>query len=451
MRSRNTIGFDTEWATVSDPTFLDLLFFSLEQREAASGYNSSSMKLKQQPEDFQVEEHTTVSPGTGAHAFYRLDKRGWSTLDALAAVRRRWKIDLRRLSCGGMKDRHARTVQYFTIFHGPKRNLTHQEVHVKYLGQVAAPYTSTDILANAFTITLREVASAEGERIRATVGEMSRDGVPNYFDDQRFGSVVHQSPHLHRDDDADSVSREPQAAEQEFIARLLVLGRFEDALRLALTGPYQHDRAEEKREKAILREHWGDWKTLKERLEMSHVRNLVMYLVDRPTDFRGAMVRLRPELRGLYLSAYQSHLWNRMLARWLTQHCGPEQLVPIQLRLGDVPFHRQLDAEQRAELTMLQLPLPSARLKLPPDDPRLPLAEAVLAEEGLELKQMQVKGVRELFFSKGERAALCMPVGLRCEMAADELHPGQHKAVLSFELPRGSYATLIVKRVQQSD
>ena len=87
------------------------------------------MKLKQQPGDFQVEELPTIEPGAnGAFAFYRLEKRGWTTPDALAAVRRRWKIDLRRLSYGGLKDRHAHTLQYLTILHGPKRNLPHQAI-----------------------------------------------------------------------------------------------------------------------------------------------------------------------------------------------------------------------------------------------------------------------------------------------------------------------------------
>ena len=64
------------------------------------------------------------------------------------------------------------------------------------------------------------------------------------------------------------------------------------------------------------------------------------YLVHHPEDFAGALARLRPELRGLYLSAYQSHLWNRMLARWLEQHCPPEQLIAVRLQLGDVPMPR---------------------------------------------------------------------------------------------------------------
>src|SRR5438552_2768338 len=103
------------------------------------------MKLKQQPEDFQVEELTDVVPGgQGPFALYRLEKRGWTTLDALAAVRRRWKLEPRRLSYGGLKDRHAHTVQYLTVFHGPKRRLTHQGVSLEYLGQVAAPYSSRE-------------------------------------------------------------------------------------------------------------------------------------------------------------------------------------------------------------------------------------------------------------------------------------------------------------------
>src|SRR5438477_137622 len=116
------------------------------------------MKLKQHPDDFQVEELTDVVPGNdGPFSLYRLEKTGWSTPDALAAVRRRWKVDLRRLSYGGLKDRHACSVQYLTIFHGPRRKLHHQGVTVEYLGQVPTPYTSRDIRANAFNLALRDL------------------------------------------------------------------------------------------------------------------------------------------------------------------------------------------------------------------------------------------------------------------------------------------------------
>ena len=148
------------------------------------------MKLKQHPEDFEVEEVTDFVPtGQGPFALYRIEKRSWTTLDALQAIRRRWKIEPQRVSYGGLKDRHAHTVQYFTIFHGPKRDLKHAEVLVHYLGQATAPYTSKDIRANRFRITLRDVRPEELAAARSALEEVRVDGVPNYFDDQRFGSV----------------------------------------------------------------------------------------------------------------------------------------------------------------------------------------------------------------------------------------------------------------------
>jgi tRNA pseudouridine13 synthase len=384
------------------------------------------MKLKQQPDDFQVEELTDVVPAGGAYALYRLDKRGWTTHDALAAVRRRWKLEQRRLSYGGLKDRHAHTVQYFTILRGPQRRLTHQGFGVEYLGQVAEPYSSQAIRANRFRLTLRALNNREAAAAVQALAEVQRQGVPNFFDDQRFGSVLGPG---------------------EFMARALVLGRYEEALRRALAAPYEHDRAPQKQEKALLRSQWGDWAGLKERLPRGHARSLVDYLAQHPDDFRGALARLRPELRGLYLSAYQSHLWNRMLARWLRDHVRAGQLMGLHLRLGEVPAHRGLEQGQLDELAALQLPLPSGRLAVVEDDPHVALMDAILAEDGLQREQLKLKAFKEVFFSRGERAALCVPGGLQYTLGTDERNEGRQKLTLEFELPRGSYATLIVKRI----
>src|SRR5207245_10551767 len=111
-------------------------------------------KLKQRPEDFQVEERTdVVSSEEGDYAFYRLEKRGWTTPDALGVLRRRWQLDPRRLSYGGLKDRHALTVQYLTVLRGPGRDLHQQCIEVTYLAQAAQPYSSQDIRGNHFRIT----------------------------------------------------------------------------------------------------------------------------------------------------------------------------------------------------------------------------------------------------------------------------------------------------------
>src|ERR1019366_1628323 len=116
------------------------------------------MHIKQKSADFKVEELTNLTGGKeGDFAFYRLDKNGWTTPDALEIIRRRWKLEVRRVVVGGLKDRHAETVQYLTIYRGPQRKLTHPNLQLTYLGQVAEAYSSDHIAANRFAITIRDM------------------------------------------------------------------------------------------------------------------------------------------------------------------------------------------------------------------------------------------------------------------------------------------------------
>jgi tRNA pseudouridine13 synthase len=94
--------------------------------------------------------------------------------------------------------------------------------------------------------------------------------------------------------------------------------------------------------------------------------------------------------------------------------------------------------------------LPAARTRLAATDPRWPLIREVLAAEGLEWEQLKLKGIRRPFFSRGERPALCLPAGLEYQAGPDDRHPRREKLELAFELPRGCYATLIIKRVTAS-
>jgi tRNA pseudouridine13 synthase len=385
------------------------------------------MKLKQQPEDFRVEELTDATAGAGGEfAFYRLDKTGWTTPDALASIRRIWQLDHRRVSYGGLKDRHAVTSQHVTVFRGPRKNLQHERVTLTYLGQRAEPFTAADIRANRFALVLRSMSVPDVARAEAALAEVTDTGLPNYFDDQRFGSVG----------DA-----------HEFVAKEMVFGRFERALWLALAAPYEHDRAEAKREKETLRTLWGKWPECQSKLPKGHARSLVSYLSAHPTDFKGAVARLRPELQGLYLAAYQSYLWNRVLASWLRHTLGAANLCDVELKLGRVPAPVRVPVEVQADWDALTLPLPSARVKPAPGATWVPFVEEALRDEGLALAELKIKGMQKPFFSKGDRPACVRPAGLAYESAADELNAGRLQLALRFELPKGSYATMLVKRI----
>ncbi|MFG0336088.1 MAG: tRNA pseudouridine(13) synthase TruD, partial [Maioricimonas sp. JB049] len=286
------------------------------------------MKLKQVPEDFLVDELTGRRPsGSGTFALYRLTKQSLGTPEAIDRIARAWKIPRRQFSWGGLKDRHAITTQMVTIRKGPARDLERDGVQLEFLGLTGKPFTASDLKGNRFRITLRSLAPVQASQALAALETVARDGVPNYFDDQRFGSVGHSG---------------------EFVARSWIAGDYERALWLALADPHPFDRSAEKQQKAILRDHWGDWTTCKQQLDRSHRRSVITYLCDHPTGFRKAFALIRPDMRSLYLSAYQSMLWNRCLAAELTARCPAGSLQPLTLKLGDVPCHTSLPASTRA-------------------------------------------------------------------------------------------------------
>jgi tRNA pseudouridine13 synthase len=388
------------------------------------------MKLKRLPEDFQVEELCTVSPSSqGRFTLYRLTKRGLGTLEAVEAIARRWNVASRRISVGGLKDRHAVTVQYLTIVEGPLRPIRQSNVDLEPLGYLPYPYGPQHFRGNRFRLVVRDLDREGADLATARLECVSRDGLPNYFDDQRFGSVGHSG---------------------QFIAQAWLAGDHEHALRLALAEPNPFDRSGVKAQKAILRQWWGNWAEAKAHLERSSTRSIVTYLVDHPTDYRGAFIRLKRELRSLYFSAFQSHLWNLILSGWIERNVPIENRSMVDLKVARLAFPHDLRPEQRMLLHATALPLPSARNSLP-EGTLGDLVIEVLAPFGLSWQALRVKHQKDVFLSKGTRAAMIVPGNLSITVSQDMLHPGRRALELAFEMGKGSYATILVKRITERE
>ncbi|WP_233579063.1 tRNA pseudouridine(13) synthase TruD [Tautonia sociabilis] len=385
------------------------------------------MKIKCRPEDFRVEELPTVAPrDRGRFVLYRLTKRGLGTPEAIEAIRRRWDLPPDAVRHGGLKDRHALTVQYLTIFQGPERSLHQEHLDLEPVGRVDQPYAPSGFRGNRFTIVLRDLSDAEAAAALKAAGEIPRDGIPNYFDDQRFGSV---------------------GPSGDLIGRAWIAGDHERALWLALAEPNDSDRPGDARRKALLRDLWGRWTEAKAALDRSHARSIITYLDDHPTDFRGAFARLRRDLRSIYFSAYQSHLWNLILGRFIEHLTRPDQRIPYAFRTAELPIPVGLDPDQADRLASTRLPLPASRTPLGSDEVS-ELARSVVSELGIAWEDLRVRHLKDVFLSKGDRAALFRPSGWdQSELVADDLYPGHKRLELAFELPRGAYATLIVKRL----
>ena len=380
------------------------------------------MKLKRLREDFVVHEVSDFPLGSGPFAVYRLDKSGIGTPEAIAEILKVWSLPRRAVGYGGLKDRHATTTQTITLFKGPQRSLEQRGFLLEYLGQAAREFHAKDIRANRFDIVLRELDDRAAAQIDALLPAVAA-GVPNYFDDQRFGSLGESG---------------------QFVAQPWCLGDYERALYLAIAEANVHDRPREREQKSLLRELWGQWVECKERLDRSHRRSIVTYLVDHPTDFRRALALLRSDLRSIMMAAFQSHLWNEIVSQWLQENLPAGTWITKPGAAGALTFWTEVTPRVTQTLAELEIPLPSARQRAWPAGIE-PILDRVLQPFGMQRHEIRVKYPRDTFFSKGSRRVLLKPEALAGQFGPDELAPGRQKLSLSFTLPRGAYATMLIK------
>lgn len=383
------------------------------------------MKIRRRPEDFRVREITALPiSGSGSFTVYELRKRSWTTLDALERIAREFQVQRGRVAHAGLKDRHAETLQVITIAGGPNRELHWDDVSLFPIGRSPRAIRADDIAANEFQIVARSLSNDQIEMALSLWNNCKQPAIPNYFDDQRFGSIV---------------------PGQEFIAEAWIRENYERAIRLQFAERMRFDSGEDLRQKEILQEHWGDWKTCKALLSKSHRRSIITFLDDRPGDFKGAWARVNTDLRGLALSALQSDLWNHIVAAILKQHFpGDQQLQPLEFRTGPLPVLWKVETPLPPAIQAWQLPLPSARSPLPIAELQA-VQDRALAERGWERSQLKVKFPRDRFFSRAMRPVWLVPRNLSITCDEDDLAPGRHKALLKFSLPRGAYATLVLK------
>ncbi|MBM3330896.1 tRNA pseudouridine(13) synthase TruD [candidate division WOR-3 bacterium] len=381
------------------------------------------MKLKARPEDFRVEERLRLRlKRAGAHSVYRLEKRFWNTLDVITHLEQRH--GLRKLSRAGLKDRYALSVQYLSLpGRGPKQ-VVEKNYTLRLAGMADEPVSRDVLLGNSFKVTLRALTDDEASAILSALPKVNRFGFPNYYDEQRLGSARHG---------------------QGFIARRLIAGHFNGALRLWLGTPSSADDTQTRRRKSAIEDNWGNWRRLLE-LAPPEGQPAIRHLSISPKDFKGAVYLIPRQLLELFVNAYQAWLWNEILAALLADLKAP--LRQLEYFLGSLAFYDELNPTDAKFLSKLVVPAPGPDAEFA-SERAARVTNQVLAREGLSLDQLELKlRIRGVFFKAYPRKAVVLPENMRATAPeADDLYPGRKKLVLSFFLPPGSYATMLIKRL----
>ncbi len=150
-------------------------------------------------------------------------------------------------------------------------------------------------------------------------------------------------------------------------------------------------------------------------------------------------------MRALYIHAYQSYLFNRLLTDEVRAALGAATCIDFPYLCGTLAFP---DPDRPAPVEALRgvrLPLPGRHP--PPEGTRTERLAALLTEEGLPPgTTLRTHRRQRAFFRTYAREALFEIRNFTCgKSEPDDLHPKRRKLIITFDLPPGCYATLVIR------
>jgi len=386
------------------------------------------MKLRQTPEDFVVEEVPDFTPDPAGRFFvYQITKRSLATLEVLEILRKTLRLASRDVSASGMKDKHAVATQLISLprplpatFHNPGFDW-------KFVGKSSGRLTADNVGGNRFTITARSLTLGDLEGLEENRAGLLAFGVPNYYDSQRFGG----------------------GGPTELPGRALVRGDWLEALRMHLAVPRRKQSMKDKRIRRVAAEHWGNWDRILKDIPRCREHAVFGHLAAMPDDLVGALERCDEKILQIYVAAFQSHLFNQTLIRLVERQVPPADVVPVGSKGGRLLFWRKLPKDVAATWNEMMLPLLAHDSELAGVSTEVATAvRDTLAEEGTALDELRVKGLKRVRLRAAQRPPLVKPSDLTVEgPLPDELNAGKLKLVTSFGLPKGAFATIVLKRL----
>lgn len=381
--------------------------------------------LRQEPADFFVEEIPLYEPcGEGEHLYVTVEKCGITTFDLLRQLARALHCPEREIGYAGLKDARAVTRQTVSVPLRRPRDVVGLDlpgVTILAARLHRNKLRLGHLAGNRFRIRIHRPDAGALPRAEAILGVLQDLGVPNRFGDQRYGVLGNS----HR------------------VGRAILLGDFPAAIQEIVGDPATIRHPEW--QAAALAYRAGNLAEAMARLPRHcHPERRLLEGLRSGQSPRDAVFGLPRKLLRLYLSAYQSSLFDRMVDMRLN---SLERLWPGDLACKHIngACFEVVDpaAEQpRAEAFEISPTAPLFGCKVPLASGQAGLLErSLLDKERLTPDAFRLPGGLTM---DGERRPLRVPLReVTAEAAGEDL-------LVGFRLPKGSFATAVLHEVMKT-
>jgi len=390
--------------------------------------------IKQRPEDFCVEEVPLYEPcGEGTHVYAFIEKQQLTTHDAVARMAAALSVRRADIGYAGRKDAQAITRQWISIEHiDPDKLMTLDcpQIKVLKIGRHGNKLRVGHLSANKFMIRMRNlsVSAKQAEEIAQAIMEvLIRRGVPNYFGPQRFGGRSDRGrlgEMLIKNDTTEFcrlfLGDADNETDKRFIEarQLYEQGNYEQALECWPKAFHDH-------------------------------RRMLKELVRTKGNFKRASRALDDAMKNLLVSAWQSALFNEVLAARMPH-------IDMVL-LGDMAMKHDNGACFMVEQPDVEQPR-CQTFEISPTGPLLGMRTARLTDAAGEIEnpildreiltEDDLRRIKNFGARGGRRALRFQPRDVHISSGADIR--GEYLE-LAFELDSGCYATTLLREITKTD
>ncbi len=268
-------------------------------------------RLKKTPEDFIVTERSIDvepitknelaerDPALPIYTFGRVKSRNWETNRLLMEFSRQLGISYEKIYFAGTKDKRAITSQLmaFEVLPEKLNAIEIPDVEIEGIFQATRSLKIGDLLGNDFEINITDILLDRNElkeNLANTEHHLaSINGFPNFFGIQRFGVI---RPVTHE------------------IGKLILQKNFEDAVWQYIANPVESESKSDYKVRAEFESCWDfEWAIENYPKYLTFERTIIRYLIAHPEDYVGALGQLPKNLAIMFIHAYQSYLFNKIL------------------------------------------------------------------------------------------------------------------------------------------
>lgn len=265
-----------------------------------SEYAPIEMTIKSFYEDFAVREIAAYEPdGEGDHTYFDIEKKGITTHEAVARIAKALSVSRSHVGFAGLKDAHGVTCQRLSLEHIEPdlvRGLEWDDLKVISVTKHRNKIKTGHLKGNEFQLKLRDIPAERIGDLGKICEILNRRGVPNYFGLQRFG----------------------MRGDTWLVGKALIEGEWREAAHWIAGSPQPFDYGPAREARELFDR--GEYKKALDTWPGGHAfaSKICGALVRNGGHFRKAIFSIDKKMLRFFVSAYQSYLFNAVLAERIT-------------------------------------------------------------------------------------------------------------------------------------